>query len=106
MTRTLVLCGSVLLVGCIPAAAPEPPTPLPLPPESPISAPAPCDANPAQRLLGQQATAETGAMIQAATGASIFQWVAEGSAVTMDYRTERVRVEYDTEFKIIGITCG
>ena len=41
-----------------------------------------------------------------ATGARIFQWVFEGSPVTMDFRPERVRVVYNREMKIVAITCG
>ena len=68
--------------------------------------PAQCDAAPAQSLVGGPATAETGAQIQKATGASIFQWVFEGSPVTMDYRPERVRVTYNREMTIIAVKCG
>ena len=65
-----------------------------------------CDAEPANQFIGQTATAAIGAQIQAATGARIFQWVPVDSAVTMDYRPDRVRVTYDRDMKITAITCG
>ena len=65
-----------------------------------------CDAKPAQSFVSGPATQETGAAIMEATSARIFQWVFEGSPVTMDFRPERVRVVYNREMKIVAITCG
>ena len=56
--------------------------------------------------MGGPATQDSGAQIMAATGASIFQWVFEGSPVTMDYRPERVRVVYNRDMKVVAVTCG
>ena len=69
-------------------------------------APAICQSEPGQRFVGGPATQETGAAIMAATKATIFQWVLEGSPVTRDYRRERVRVVYNREMKVIAVTCG
>ncbi|MEO0589590.1 MAG: I78 family peptidase inhibitor [Pseudomonadota bacterium] len=68
--------------------------------------PALCEAEPGQAYVGGPATQETGAAIMAATGATIFQWVLEGSPVTKDYRRERVRVVYSREMQIVSVTCG
>ncbi|MEM6857557.1 MAG: hypothetical protein AAF559_06765 [Pseudomonadota bacterium] len=68
--------------------------------------PAVCRTEPGQSFVGGPATQETGAAIIAATGATIFQWVLEGSPVTRDYRRERVRVFYDREMKVIAVSCG
>ena len=68
--------------------------------------PATCQAEPGQAFVGGPASAETGAQIQAATGARTFQWVFENSPVTMDYRPDRVRVVYDRAMKVIAVTCG
>ncbi|TMM47311.1 I78 family peptidase inhibitor [Qipengyuania marisflavi] len=65
-----------------------------------------CRTDGTASFIGQPATSQTGAQIREITRASIFHWVAEGSAVTMDYRPERVRVEYDSAMKITRITCG
>lgn len=75
----------------------------------PATGPAPsgvCDAKPATSLIGQKATAEVGAEIKRLTGSEIFQWVPEGTPVTMDYRIERVRVTYDSTMSILTIRCG
>ncbi len=77
--------------------------------EPPATGPAPsgvCKAEPAMSLIGQKASAEVGAEIKRLTGSEIFQWVPEGTPVTMDYRIERVRVTYDSTMSILTISCG
>lgn len=69
-------------------------------------APPLCEPGPGQAFVGGPATQETGAQIMAATGATIFQWVFEGSPVTKDYRRERVRVVYNRDMKVVSVTCG
>jgi hypothetical protein len=65
-----------------------------------------CSADGTEEFVGQRATTETGTAIRTRTGAEIFQWVPEGSAVTMDYRENRVRVSYDRAMTITTIACG
>ncbi|MEM7690498.1 MAG: I78 family peptidase inhibitor [Pseudomonadota bacterium] len=69
-------------------------------------APPPCKTEPGQAFVGGPATQESGVAIMKATGATIFQWVFEGSAVTMDYRENRVRVVYNRAMKVVAVTCG
>lgn len=57
-------------------------------------------------FVGQQATQETGAAIQRATGAEIFNWVGPDMMVTADYRPNRVRVSYDEQRRITRVKCG
>ncbi len=65
-----------------------------------------CKPAPGQAFVGGPATQESGAAIMAATGARVFQWVFEGSPVTMDYRPERVRVTYNRAMEVVAVTCG
>jgi len=65
-----------------------------------------CKAQPGQAFVGGPATQESGAQIMAATGATLFQWVFEGSPVTQDYRRERVRVVYDRAMTVVAVACG
>ncbi|MEM6857558.1 MAG: I78 family peptidase inhibitor [Pseudomonadota bacterium] len=69
-------------------------------------APPVCQTEPGQAFVGGPATQATGAQIQSATKARIFQWVFEGSPVTMDYRPDRVRVVYNREMNVVAVTCG
>ena len=69
-------------------------------------APPLCKTEPGQVFVGGPATQESGAAIMTATGATIFQWVLEGSPVTRDYRRERVRVVYNRDMKVVAVACG
>ena len=65
-----------------------------------------CTAEPAQRFVGQKADVANGQAIQRATGAELFRWAPPRSALTMDFREERVTVAYDDAMNITMITCG
>lgn len=65
-----------------------------------------CDAGPGQTFVGQKATVATGAGIQKVTGAAILRWAPPNSALTMDFREERVTVAYDQDLVIERVTCG
>ena len=71
-----------------------------------VGADATCSPEPGKAFVGRKVTAELGAEIHRATGASIFQWVPPDSAVTMDYRKDRVRVSYDREMMVTAVRCG
>lgn len=65
-----------------------------------------CNADAAQTLVGQKATAEAGADLLRLTGARGLRWVPPRSAVTMDYRADRLTVSYDDDYTIVRISCG
>lgn len=65
-----------------------------------------CDAVPAQRLVGQRASAETGAQLMRLTMARTLRWVPPRTAVTMDFRGDRLTVTYDDNMVIERISCG
>lgn len=65
-----------------------------------------CDAAPAQSYIGQRATADLGGEALRLTGASSLRWVPPRSAVTMDFREDRLNIEYDDDYKITRIRCG
>lgn len=80
--------------------------------ESPVeSTPPPpaettCAADAAASYVGQTATADIGAAILKATGARTLRWGPPRSAMTMDYRQDRVNIMYDDAYKITQVTCG
>ncbi len=65
-----------------------------------------CDASGVQDLVGQQATQELGARLLERTGARVLRWVPPNTAVTMDYRLDRLTVSYDADMVIERISCG
>jgi len=91
----------VLLAGCVTVSAPDGPS---WPPSADPDAV--CQAETAQSLVGQRATAELGAELQRLTGARTIRWVPPRTAVTMDYRHDRLTVSYDDTYRIDRISCG
>ena len=65
-----------------------------------------CDAKPAQGFVGQKADAGSGLAIRQATGAGVLRWGPPNSAMTMDFREDRVTVAYDYAMTITMVTCG
>jgi hypothetical protein len=65
-----------------------------------------CKAEPAQRFVGEMADVAHGHAIQQITGSAILRWAPPRSALTMDFREERVTVAYDDAMVITMITCG
>lgn len=99
MTRPLILfLGALALAGCAGGygkaeSAPPPPPEL-------------CKADGAQGFVGRAATAELGAELLRVTGARTLRWVPPRTAVTMDYRADRLTVSYDDNRIIERISCG
>lgn len=102
MTKSAIAAAALpamLLAAC--ATTPALSEPGPLSDET-----ASCDAAKAQRLMGQRATAETGAELLRLTGARTLRWVPPRTAVTMDFRADRLTVSYDDNLIIERISCG
>ncbi len=58
-----------------------------------------------QAFVGQKANAETGTQLLAATGARQLRWVPPRTAVTMDFRPDRLTVSYDDDMVITQVSC-
>ena len=65
-----------------------------------------CKTEPGQRFLGQRATADVGAAILTATGASRIRWVPPRTAITMEFAYDRVTVSYDDDYRIGSVNCN
>lgn len=65
-----------------------------------------CDASGVQDHIGHRATAESGATLLRLTGARTLRWVPPRTAVTMDFRADRLTVSYDDDMVIERISCG
>jgi len=57
-------------------------------------------------FIGQKASTETGAALQNTSGARTLRWAPPRSAVTMDFRPDRLTVSYDDAMTIISARCG
>ncbi len=94
--------GALLLAGCATAAAPGIEEGERIAGFSEDS----CRSRPGEAFHGQRASAETGAAILAATGATRLRWLPPDSAVTMDYSPNRVTVSYNRDYRITRVSCG
>lgn len=65
-----------------------------------------CKADGVQRFVGQRATAQVGADLLRLTGARQLRWGPPRSAMTMDFRPDRLTVSYDDNMVIDRISCG
>ena len=65
-----------------------------------------CEADAAQSLVGQAATATLGAEALRLSGATALRWIQPGQAVTMDYRTDRLNIKLNGDNRVEAITCG
>src|SRR3546814_7447280 len=58
-----------------------------------------CNADAVQSHVGQTATPELGAAILKESGARTLRWGPPRSAMTMDYRQDRVNIIYDDAYR-------
>lgn len=65
-----------------------------------------CDASGVQDHVGHTASAQSGATLLRLTGAQTLRWVPPRTAVTMDFRPDRLTVSYDDSYVIDRISCG
>jgi len=101
MKHSIIALAAISLAGCASTggdAAPGQATP---PPAQMV-----CNADPAQYHIGHDATQAMGAAILKDSGARTLRWGPPNAAWTMDYRQDRVNVQYDEKMKIVAITCG
>ncbi|SMQ65705.1 Peptidase inhibitor I78 family protein [Sphingopyxis terrae subsp. ummariensis] len=98
--RFLTLAAVLPLAACA-SAGDGPPSDAGPPPAAMT-----CSADAAQSYVGQTASPDLGGAILKATGARALRWGPPRSAMTMDYRQDRVNVMYDDAYKITQVTCG
>ncbi|MET4131846.1 hypothetical protein ABIE62_000962 [Porphyrobacter sp. MBR-155] len=103
MKQAVIGLAAIGLAGCATYGADAAP-------EQAAAPPAPeammCNAEPVQYHIGHDATQAMGTAILKESGARTLRWGPPRSAWTMDYRQDRVNVQYDDQMKIIAITCG
>lgn len=89
---------ALVLTGCMAASEGTPAAPPALTGE--------CKADALASFAGQKATAEVGAAMMKASGARTLRWVPPRTAVTMDFRADRLTVSYDDALVIERASCG
>lgn len=103
MKQGMIGLAAVGLAGCATTGADVPPdqASASTPPEAMM-----CSEQPVQYHVGHDATQGMGAAILKESGARTLRWGPPNSAWTMDYRQDRVNVQYDEKMKITRVSCG
>ena len=94
----IATAAALPLTACVGSNAPVESAPPP--------AEAACNADAVQSYIGQTVTADLGGVILQASGSRTLRWGPPRSAMTMDYRIDRVNVLYDDAYKVTQVSCG
>ncbi len=65
-----------------------------------------CNAEGLSDLVGRPATAELGATALDRSDSRTLRWIQPGTAVTMDYRQDRLNIYLDEKNVVEKFTCG
>jgi len=65
-----------------------------------------CKTNGLEAMVGSQANGEVGADALKKSGAKRLRWIAPNTAVTMDFRQDRLNISYDYKMVITRVNCG
>ncbi|HEY9090302.1 I78 family peptidase inhibitor [Parasphingorhabdus sp.] len=95
---TAITCPA--LMACSTMGTGTPPT------DNGMAAEHKCKADGLETFVGQKATAEIGATAIERSGARNLRWIPPNTAVTMDYREDRLNIEYDDKMVITRVHCG
>ena len=65
-----------------------------------------CVATGLDGYVGREATVELGTDAVKKSGASRLRWLPPRTAVTMDYREDRLNIAYDDNMIVTSLRCG
>lgn len=74
--------------------------------EAPVVGGGECSNDGLERFTGQAATAELAAEMLRLSGAKTLQWIPQGTMVTMEFRSDRLRVSLDAGNRVERARCG
>jgi len=84
----------LLLAGCATTTGPK------------VAGKGSCSADELADYVGDRATAKLGEELMGASGAKVLQWIQPDQMVTMDFRSDRLRVRLDPDNKVLSTSCG
>ena len=98
--------AAVLLAACSTAQAPAPQPPAGSPPVQGSTPAHKCDPANIQQFVGKTRSEALEQEMLKASGASTVRWAAFGTAVTMEYRSDRLTVFLDANNRVDRISCS
>jgi hypothetical protein len=97
----LALLAAGTLAGCATALPPPSGGPAPAPPT--VTG---CQAEPAQSVVGQVATASVVEQARQRAGAQSARVLRPGQVVTMEFDATRLNLDVDAESRVLRVRCG
>ncbi|ODU20886.1 MAG: hypothetical protein ABS87_08565 [Sphingomonas sp. SCN 67-18] len=99
--KAFLICGAAMaLAACATTGADAPDTP------APGQVSGRCDASRIADLVGQDASSALAADALARSGSRSLRWAHPGTALTMDYRQDRLTIGLDGRNKVTTLNCG
>lgn len=104
MIARIALGGAFVfaIAGCS-TAQQDPQQPIPVRGETPGRT---CDSSAIDDFVGRQRSPEVEAELLEASRAATVRWVPQGTAVTMEFRSDRVTAYLDASSRIESISCS
>jgi len=75
-------------------------------PSTPSQTGGTCKPDGLDAFTGRKVTSALGAELLAKSGARTLRWGPPGSAMTMDFREDRLTVSYDADMAVTSARCG
>ncbi len=94
MIRPVLLALPLLSLGGCATTAPQ------------VAGKGSCSADELADYAGRPATAKLAEEMMQASGAKVLQWIQPGQMVTMDFRSDRLRVKLGPDNKVASVNCG
>ena len=101
MVQAMIGAATVLLAACSTAQPPADSPPL-----HGVTPGHKCDPANIQQFVGQPATSELGAQMMRVSNAAVIRWVPQGTAVTMEFRFDRLTVFLGANNRVERISCS
>jgi hypothetical protein len=101
-SRTMITAMAATLASACATAQPQE-QPIPVRGETPGRT---CDRSSIQAFVGQQRSPQVESQLLQSSRAATVRWVPKGTAVTMEYRSDRVTAFLDATERIESISCS
>ena len=104
LMRSLLFAATagLALTACVTPPAESAANPPPAPEETPMT----CDAKKGSWAIGKVADEALVAKVKADTGSERYRVIPPDTAVTMDYREDRVNIDVDANNVVTAVRCG
>ncbi|HET7317401.1 MAG TPA: I78 family peptidase inhibitor [Sphingomicrobium sp.] len=99
----IAAAAGVAMSACSTQAAPPPDS---TPPQRDAPSGHSCDSTNIQQFVGQERSPELESEMLRVSGAATVRWVPPGTAVTMEYRSDRLTVYLESSNRVERISCS